>query len=55
MAKLKQLTVIIGILSLTGLEALALAKGINGTAFATSMALIAGLSGFAIGNRRKHL
>ena len=52
MTNLKQITVIIGILSLTGLEATALSKGINGTAFTATLALIAGLSGFAIGHRK---
>jgi len=40
---------IIAILMIGILEAIALLKGVNGVAFASSMAVIAGLGGFAIG------
>lgn len=53
MTRLKQITVIVGILSLTVLEAIALLKGINGSLFAGTTALIGGLSGFTIGRRNK--
>ena len=43
---------IIAILVLAGLEAIALLKGIDGAAFGTVVAAIAGLGGYEIGKGR---
>lgn len=46
------LGVAIAILCITFLEAMALSHGINGKVFLTSIALIAGLAGFRLGQWR---
>lgn len=47
------ITSIIAILSITILEIVAITQGINGALLAGSIAIIAGLGGYAAGNFRK--
>jgi len=44
---------IIAILAITALEIVAITQGINGTLLAGSIAIIAGLGGYAVKRKRK--
>ena len=44
---------LIAIISISVLEGIALAKGINGAALSSALAMIAGLGGYTLG-RKKH-
>lgn len=46
-------TSIIAILAITALEIVAIAQGINGALLAGSIAIIAGLGGYAVKRKRK--
>jgi len=48
--KIHRSVVVTAIICLTGLEALALFKGINGTLFTVIAAIIAGLAGYVVPN-----